>query len=356
MRSAILKPNAVIIGLGSYFSKLRKGIEEHFNVLQLVDCQLIEKLKLALDDRAKFHRVSEDLYGLPIDDSTDCIMLLTPPAFHVPHLELLTRFEKPILVEKPLTTSSTEIPQIQRIMDKFSKLYCSDFYPDVRAVPLISWFHPERLLPLKSKLSVIEGDKELWQGGLSLLGKIEKVEGKLLEGSGPARSFEGRDWLWDPLQGGVLRDLMYHYFTLSSFLFDKDLIPESVILKTLAEDGQTVPWNSSFGKAETYALVEGRFTNNVPFSFEVAKYWGTENERWFSIYFTSGFATMLFKNPNILLLESKNTKCSAYLEGDYYEHVSLCFSEYIKSPESQPHGLTHAVRAIESIDRVKKMI
>jgi len=306
-------------------------------------------------EHAKFRQLPPDLHGLTIDEFTDCIMLLTPPAFHVPQTESLARFQKPILVEKPVATSSIEIPRMKQAAIENPQLYCSDFYPDVRAVPLLVWVHPDLSSPLRSEIRHITGEERLWHSGLAGMEAVNRVEGKLLE-SGPGGTFQGRDWLWDLSQGGVLLDLMYHYITLSSYLFDEDMIPEKAVLKTVDDSSNLMQWCSELGLAETYALVEGRFSNGVPFSFEVAKYWKAETERSFTLYCSSGIASMLFKNPNILVLKSGSLQCDARLQGSYYNHVVRCFSEYVRSGETKPHGFDHALRAVKTIDAIKKAV
>lgn len=101
MPSGGSKLRPLIIGLGSYYRKLRPGIESHCEIVRVVDCRPAEVLALTPNERARFQRVSVDLQGLALDEPIDSIMLLTPPAFHVPHIGVLARLRRPILVEKP---------------------------------------------------------------------------------------------------------------------------------------------------------------------------------------------------------------------------------------------------------------
>lgn len=354
MTVADIKPRVLVIGLGSYFRKLRQGIQDHLEVARVVDCKPLHALNLTRTEYAKFRQFPVDLRGLTIDDSIDCVMLLTPPAFHLPHIERLARFQKPIFVEKPVVTSSVEIPRLRQAVEENPRLYCSDFYPDVRAIPLLTWVHSDFPSPLRPKIRLLSGDRRLWQSGLARFGAVERVEGKLLEGSGPAGTFEGREWLWDPSQGGVLLDLTYHYISLSSYLFDQDILPEKVVLRTRRDSSELVKWHPELGVAETYARVDGRFSGGVPFNVEVAKYWKTGTERHFTLYCSSGIASMLFKDPNVLVLKSGSTECEVCLEGNYYDHVVRCYVDYLRTGEPKPHGLDHALRAVRTIDEIKK--
>src|SRR5205823_11626097 len=162
---------------------------------------------------------------------------------------------------------------------------------------------------------VQQGANEPWVAGARSRGTIQSVEGKLLEGLGPARGFEGRDWLWDPEQGGVLRDLMYHYAALCSHIVDADLVPERVTLRTRS-DGRDVDSRLRPESAETYASVTGRSATGVAFSFEVGKYHSAlRNERHFTVSLSDGSAKMLFNDPNLLVIRTPEAACEVALSG-----------------------------------------
>ena len=248
------KPRVLIIGLGSYFNKLRDGIQSYFILEKLLDCKSFEALQLKQADKNKFTQINPNTKEISVDEDIDCIMILTPPVYHVPYVKMLACHQKPILVEKPVAINSSELSQLHHSISENPHLYCSDFYPDVRAIPILTWILPNNDSILKSEIN-IEGYKQLWDGGLDYLGPIIKIEGKLLEGSGDAATFNGREWLWDPSQGGVLLDLMYHYFTLSSYLFDEEISLEQVKISTLSKNENLIPWNPNLKSSETYALV-----------------------------------------------------------------------------------------------------
>lgn len=353
MVSAGSRLNALVIGLGSYYTKLRHGIRRYFADVQLADTRPQESFDLVDDEKSCFHQALSDLAGLSVDSSVDCIMLLTPPAYHVSHAEVLAKFKKPIFIEKPIATTSSEISRLGKVVEDNPRLYCSDFYPDVRAMPLLRWKDRSLSSWLIPLLEVTSGDERLWANGTALLGEIKGVEAKLLEGGKESGTFDGREWLWEPSQGGVLRDLMYHYFTLSSYLFDEDLIAEDVTLRSLRSNGECVLWSSGLGVAETYAFVKGRMASGIPFEFEVSKYWKGATERRFTLFGTRGSASMIFEKGNVLKLQRGNKECCVHLKGNYYDHVVRCFCDYVGSRANEPKGWKHAVRAVNFIENIR---
>lgn len=346
------RPRVIVVGLGSYYRKLALGIRDLFEVATLADSQPSGRLQLEPRELTQFRQVDEKLEHLEVENSIDCVMLLTPPAFHVSQCELLARHRKPILVEKPLAINTG---QIERLIDDSSttdRLYCSDFYADVRGTPLLTWAGRAISCVMEENIRVV-GDVELFEDGIGSIGRIKEIQGKLLEGAGAARQFEGRDWLWDADQGGVVLDLMYHYIVLTSCVFDQLLIPDEVVLKTRRPDATLVEWRRGSSAAETYASCKGKLAGGTPFEFEVAKYWGYVNERFFKLQGSDGTATMTFADPNILVLEKCRRRCEVQVVGSYYRHVVACFADYVRSREVKPHGFQHAVRAVRMCDVIR---
>lgn len=341
------KPRASVIGLGEYFRKLRPGISTYLQVEQLIDERQANTLELHSDELAKFSQIPVGYGELSIDKSVDCIMLLTPPSIHVRQLEHLVNSSKTVFVEKPLAIHASEIPRIRSVASRNPRLYCSDHYVDVRAVPLLSWLFRGRYRPLAARLSV-SGNADLWQLGPEAFGKLENVEAKLLEYSG----FEGRPWLNDVNNGGVVLDLMYHFFALCAHIFEENLAVDKVVLKSRQRDGELVPWKPQLG-GETYARTEGH-VGPIPFSCEVGKYW-PKQVRSFTLHYSAGEASMLFEARNTLILKTRASRCAIVLGGSDYEHVVARFTNYLGFEPNEPHGLSEAIRAIEAADRVKQL-
>jgi len=342
------KPHVIVVGLGAYFRKLQHGIAQHFETIQLID-ERSHPLSLSAIDQKKCLQLSIGLDAIPVDSSVDCVMILTPPAVHVRQLERASG-DKAILIEKPLATSARLIPRIQTAVARNPRIYCSDDYVDVRATPLLSWLFRDRYLPLRSALRV-SGDRDLWQSDPTVFGTLERVSATLVEKEG----FEGRPWLAECEQGGVVLDLMYHYFTLLFEIFEVQPAFETASLKIRQNDGSLVPWRSELG-GETYALVDG-LVQGVPFRCEVSKYWPGEESSEFTLHYSRGNAVMVFKNANTLHLRGPRSECSISLVGAHHDHAVACFAEYVKGSRTQPepHGLLRAFAALECADRVKRL-
>jgi len=347
-------PHALVVGLGAYFRKLRSGLDSYLDVLWYSDCKPPAHLGLDACEAARF-RPAGELEDLASSDSIDCVMLLTPPALHIPQFHAISHYRKPVLAEKPLLTRSLDERALGAALKINPLLYASDFYPDVRAAPLLSWARPEMRHPFQGEVDVEAGDRSLWDSGPESLGPVIGLEAKLLEGRGPQGSYTGRDWLWDPEQGGVVFDLMYHYFTLSSFLLPEPLVPERAVLKTSRDGSETIPWRRALGVSETYALACGHTRGGVPFSFEVAKYWTGRTERYFSVRYASGSATMAFANPNVFTIRSGSRSCRCKLRGDHYEHVVRGFAHYVSSGMDEPHGVDEGLAAVHACQAVRTL-
>jgi predicted dehydrogenase len=345
-----MAPSIAVIGLGQYFRKLRLGIRRFFDVAVLLDQRAESSLMLNIEDVAVYRQLDLERPDASAVAHCNCIMILTPPVSHLPLLERVAPYGIPVFVEKPLLTNSSHIEHLLRIVEANPHIYCSDFYPDVRALPL-RWWLQEDIDPEWLDLFKVKGDDEdLWQTRSRAFGRIRSFEGRLLEGAGSARSFEDREWLWEPGQGGVLRDLMYHYLTLCSHICCTDLHPTQVLLRTWL-DGRDVVWVPSLDVAETYAHVTGRSANGVPFVFEVGKYHKEpRNDRSFTIYFERGSASMLFEQRNSLVIRGETNNCEVLLDGNYYEHVAKAFRIFVERGDGQPHGLREAISAVRAVD------
>ena len=343
-------PSIAVIGLGQYFRKLRVGIRRFFDVAVLLDQRPESSLALDPEDVSVFQQLDLERLDASVTARCSCIMILTPPASHLPLLERVAPHGIPVFVEKPLLTTSSHIECLLRIVESNPRIYCSDFYPDVRALPLRWWLQEDIDQEWSSLFKVRGDDQDLWQGRSRAFGRIRSFEGRLLEGAGPVRGFEDREWLWRPGEGGVLRDLMYHYLTLCGHICRTDLHPTEVLLSTRL-DGRDVAWSPALGLAETYARVTGRSADGVPFVFEVGKYHKEPlNDRRFTIHFERGSASMFFEQPNHLVIRRGIDNCDVLLDGNYYEHVAKAFRMFVERDNGQPHGLKEAISAVRAVD------
>ncbi len=330
------KPRIAIVGLGRYYRKLEQAILDHF----------VPVLKA---DKAEVKAAGGDLRTLVLRATPDAVMLLTPNQLHAKHLLELADLRLPILVEKPLVTSKRDL---ERVLDSLStnpQLYCSDFYLDVRSAPLLAWLG--RVYPAcLRRFITIEHDKgHLWGQGLASIGPILRVEAALLEGEGEAASFDGREWLWDTVHGGVLWDLAYHHIALWHGSFGEPLSLISVDARNTQDDrGQR--------GAEIFAALELKAASGIGFSVKVGKYFGGTNERNFRIEGSRGHAEMRFQNPNVLELRRDAQRGTILLAGNYYAHVVEAFREFVDAGRAEPHGLDAAVAATRLIAHAKQLV
>lgn len=327
-----LKPRVAVVGLGRYFRKLRKGLSEQFELTSLIDVSSMPA-----------HRgwLYKKLQVTPLD----AVMILTPNQFHGPQVEEIAPLRFPVFVEKPLATTEESLNLVLNSLTINPRLFCSDFYPDVRALPLKYWLGQK--IEWAQNYMQIHGDVGLWNQGLNSLGRIHRVEGVLLEGEGEAASFEGRDWLWDPVHGGVLWDLAYHYLTLWHELFGEPLILLSARLGVV----NLAPPDLV---AETSARLDLKSASGIDMSMHVKKYHTGENERWFRLEADNGVAVMTFAKVNSLTVESKGRRCIAELKGDYYAMVAEAFRWFLQFPHNTTHGLEASCNAVRIILQAKK--
>lgn len=329
-------PRLAVIGLGQYYKKLARGIRTLFTPVAEID--EIEAVA-----------AGAGLFTLVKSASPDAIMVLTPNQLHASQALALADLHVPILVEKPLVTTLDDLNSLIQSASINPSLYCSDFYLDVRAVPLLAWFNASYPEVIGQKIRIESDPDHLWEKGPGAIGCIVRVEAVLREGEGNAGTFAGREWLWDNVHGGVLWDLAYHYLVLWHGL--------------IADPASLVSWEArpsslagSLRTAEIEATLNLRSSSGVPICIRVAKYTQQPNERWLSIEGSTGVARMTFADPNTFEIRSGSRKCVVSLVGNYYDHVVEAFRQYVDSCPNSPHGLYEAEAAVRLIASVKSMM
>ena len=347
------RPGAIVVGLGSYFRKLQAGLNDYLRVVRLFDTRPVEQLALSDEDARRFSRLERDSAKAFSNQEFDCALVLTPPASHLDYCLVLLPTGVPVLIEKPVVVNNQELSLLVQAVQGGAKLYCSDFYADVRATPLLEWFTAKQGPP-PANLRVV-GSEDLWSDGPYGLGTVYKVEGKLCEAVSYKQELQERRWLLDPAQGGVLLDLMYHFFVLTSRLLAEPFVPEIAVLGICRDDGTISPWKRTSESAETYARIEGSLRGGVPFTFEVSKYKGDTTDRWFKLHCERGSATMTFANPNVLVIQAGAARCQATLVGNYYADVVKLFAQYVNVGTTEPHGLQDAIAAVKAIEAAKEL-
>lgn len=328
----VSRPRASVIGPGAYFGKIREGLERAFDVLPPLDKD-----------------VAGDLARSVGRQRPDAILILSPNAHHARQFAELAAFRIPILVEKPLATTGRDLSMVAGAAAANPYLYCSDFYPDVRALPLMKWYQADSNF-LPADLLSLSGDLDLWRNGPHQLGRLVGIQGVLDEGAGSAATFQGRDWLWDSTHGGVLWDLAYHYVVLCMFLMRETLTIESAV----GTFHRHPPHDPSGEIASDLRLTS---LSGIPIHIHAMKYrQPPANRRLVLLQFERGSARMTFGPINNLKIRAGRKACVAELLGDYYAHVASAFRAYVDRPLPSPYGLIEATSAIEIILRAKRAI
>jgi len=287
---------------------------------------------------------SMSLIDLIANSDHDAVMLLTPNAAHAEEVAYLADLRLPIFAEKPLATTRSSLEIITGSLEKNPKLYCSDFYSDVRAAPLLAWLDRPPAW-LRANDLVVQGDMNLWHAGSSMVPGLQRVVSVLLEGEGQTGTFDNRPWLWDPVHGGVLWDLAYHYLTLWNIAFGKPLL-------LIHSDLKVADSSRADEVAETNAKLSLR-SGSLEFQIEAGKYSKRSNDRWFRLEGDGWSATMTFGSRNHLVIQGPGTSCRVALVGNYYEHVSRAFRHYLDSGSNGPAGLDAAEAAIDIVLQAK---
>jgi predicted dehydrogenase len=323
------KPRLAVVGVGDYYRLIGPGIHTQFDVVLKVD-------------KGDYASVPGALKSLVASSLPDAVMILTPNRFHAEHIEELAPLRVPTFVEKPLVTSGYDLERVRATLAVNPALFCSDFYIDVWDAPMLDWLGLPVFNCLRPFLEISETNLPSRQD----LGAIVSVEGVLLEGVGPASSFTGREWLWDPTHGGVLWDMGYHTLALWYRLIGEDLEVKSV-------ERFTVP-QAPPGSAETLGTVEFVSTSGITFRMQVGKYVPHEDIRTFTLTGTKGVACMDFVDPSRLTWSGVESQPLAMLQGERLDHGAAVFREYVDSNPSLAYGFDIAEKCVHAMLEIRR--
>lgn len=200
--------NYGIIGFGGYaerrlipaFTRTR-----HSRLLAISRRQLNAARLSALEYQIPFYYSSvEELLKNP---EITAVIVATPPAFHYEHALLAARQGKHVLLEKPMTSTATEM---EKIVGEFSR----------KQLKLMSAFVMRFIDAIQNARELIQNES---LGELSYAGGILGINASMVK----------RDWLEDPLisGGGVVADLGSHLLDLLEYATGKKIIRLRSILK-----------------------------------------------------------------------------------------------------------------------------
>ena len=324
MKTESSMPRLAVVGVGAYFRMVSPGLHLYFDVVAEVD-------------RGDYPDEKGALLAYVRSFEADAVMVLTPNEVHADHIEELSELGFPVFVEKPLVTTAEALMRVLHVVDKHPHLYCSDFYVDVWGSPLTKWWGLPVSPCVDDSIIVTASESLEWTFGKAQLGKVLEVEATLLEGTGPAGSFKNREWLWDPIHGGVLWDMGYHHLVLWFTLFDEPLEVLSVKKSRVA--------GAPAGGAETYGEVLMVSPSGVRFSLKTGKYIESGDDRAFKIKGTTGSVNMEFSGESRAVLNGNTEQPLAKLTGEPLNLVAGAFRDYVDRQPTKPQGLKAAVMA-----------
>ncbi len=323
------KPRLAIVGVGAYYQMIGSGIRTRFEVVLAVD-------------KSDFEHVPGALRALVASAKPDAVMILTPNQFHAEHIEELAPLRLPTFVEKPLVTNAEDLARVRSTLAINPALFCSDFYIDVWDAPMLQWLGLPVFNCLEPHLEYSDGpviEKEA-------IGGLVSVEAVLLEGVGPASSFKGREWLWDPTHGGVLWDMGYHTLAMWYRMVGENLTIKSVERFTVPEAPE--------GSAETLGTVEFTSTSGIAFRMQVGKYVPHDDIRQFTLTGTKGTVCMDFGEPSRLTWDGDSESPLATLNGPCLDHAAAVFREYVETGPSLPYGFDIATKCVNTMLQIRK--
>jgi len=325
------KPRLAVIGVGDYYRMLRTGIDLVFDTVVKVD-------------RPDYGPEPGDLRKYVAGFSPDAVMILTPNRFHADHIVEMSELGIPVYVEKPLVTSAEAMQRVEESVKVNPALYCSDLYIDW-APQLFKWLGRPIPKCIEPWLENCDETSDEWRNGIAQIGAIVSVEGTLLESVGPSSSFVGREWLWDPIHGGVIWDMGYHPMALWFFVFNEPLEVLSVERTTIP----SAPPNAS----ETYGAIKMVSSSGINFNIRVGKYIETGDDRAFKIIGTKGEVSMDFTEPSRLVLNGNVDAPLGLLKGQRLDRVAHIFREWIESKPTSPFGLDAGRQCVDTMLRIR---
>jgi len=155
----------------------------------------------------------------------DAVIESTPNNFHTQDAIVVLGQNLDLYLEKPFAVNCSEMKDFEKVLERHPEncVYFGDYYRDEKGIALQVLTNIVQPDIAKKFLRDKNGEKikpELY-GAIDYLGKIKWIEGKILEGKGPASTVDHRLWLGDNSQGGMFRDLFYHLAAMSYLLGDK---------------------------------------------------------------------------------------------------------------------------------------
>lgn len=328
------KPAVCIFGTGEYYQKLRTGLKKEFKVL------------------GKFSESGPEVVRRIESLTPDAILVLSPNATHLPILSSVIHMKVPVLVEKPAVVNREELYYLDKVVKENPLIYFSDFYVDVRALPLLAITNQIPLYHEKLKGALQSSGN--WESVRSLgqqpLREIRQITGKILEGRGKAARMEHRSWLREASSGGVILDLLCHLLVVVARLFPSQPIDVKQVIAGRHRHGTPAGrWEllRTLGQqAETYCRISGSIGLQAYFCLEVGKYWLCDDRK-LTLDGPEAEFSLEFSKTNSLRWKCGGREGTTILEDNYYQLVSKAFRYYIESGVRRPHNYEETRKVLE---------
>lgn len=216
------------------------------------------------------------------------IVIATPTPTHVPYGIALAQTHRRLVIEKPLTTSSTTRARFEATVGPpGSRWFPLAYYLLEKGLPLLPLLQPElRVAAVLDLLSPGASPDEL-QELRRALGDLRRITGCIFEGRGGASSLLARPWVLRPGGGGNTFDTFFHLACVLASAAGGP-VTDLVVRPALA-DGYPA------GSAETATLVTGCL-GGVGLALGAAKHVSAgAHERWIQLEFDGGQLRMDFE-------------------------------------------------------------
>ena len=116
------KINLGLIGAGRITGHHIRAIKKNNNlkILAICDLDILKAKKYALKNNLRFYSHYKDM--CENEKELDVVVILTPSGMHFSHaLDILRKFKKHLIIEKPTSLKTTEILQLYKLAEKIKK-------------------------------------------------------------------------------------------------------------------------------------------------------------------------------------------------------------------------------------------
>lgn len=341
---------AAVIGLGDYYRKVKEYLWNYMEPVSLIDRRKPDTISLSPDERSIFRQSDYPIQREALGDA-EVSYIFTPHHFHYEYIKNLCNLGQTVFVEKPFAIQRSELNEIETLVSNDNSIYFSDFYVDVRALPLLDFWNS---LPMKidySNLLNRENSKGLSRKSL---GEVECVEGCILE----RYTIHDKSWMETRPHGGVIFDLLIHLLALLKKVFpDQDLRIDKVDSRYHNKGDPPAKYSDSPpfpDSAETYTSVTGHLLpSSIPVNFEVGKNYN-QNLRYFKVIGSNGLCKQTFTDRNELYIDIDGYSQKVLVRENRYELVIKLFKEWL-STDTSSYGWNWNSWAVDKMLRAKSL-